>query len=98
MATKSTERLSKDHICCKLFTGTAESFWLMAFAANAVPDSLQEFRNIMRAAFIHSDSVRRARDKIRTFHEEHSIAPYLSEFRNVAPSITGVSMDEILLD
>lgn len=79
-----------------LFTSTAASWWFMKVAANAVPDSFQEFKNLVRAEFIPADSVRRARDKLRNLHQKYSVAAYLSEFRNVALSIPGISMDEML--
>jgi hypothetical protein len=48
----------------------------------------------VRTEFVPQDSLRRARDRLRKLYQKRSVASYISEFRNIALTIPGITEEE----
>jgi hypothetical protein len=48
----------------------------------------------VRSEFIPQDHMRRSRDRLRKLRQRTSVASYISEFRNIALTISGITDDE----
>jgi Retrotransposon gag protein len=79
-----------------LFTQTAATWWYMLVQAGSVPGNWEAFKVAVRSEFVPQDSSRRARDKLRKLYQVRSVSSYISEFRNVALTIPGITDEEQL--
>ena len=79
-----------------LLKGTAASWWYVLVQSQQIPATWQEFEAAVRAEFVPQYSIRRARDKLRKLSQRMSVSSYLTEFRNTALAIPGISGDEKL--
>ena len=68
---------------------------MMAQSGQALVD-WDTFVAKFRLEFIPQDSVERARDKLRSLHQNKSVIAYLNEFRNTVMVIPRISEDEKL--
>lgn len=76
------------------FTDTAASWWYIKVASNQVPETYQQFEELVRSEFIPSDSVKRNRDRIKRVKQKGSVAAYVTEFRNVMMKIPDMTVGE----
>ena len=79
-----------------LLKGNAAHWWYMLVQSGQTPGTWEAFCNMVRTEFVPSDSVDRARDKLRALRQKTSVNAYLNEFRNIVISIPGISNDEKL--
>jgi Retrotransposon gag protein len=77
-----------------LFSQTAATWWYTLVQAAHVPTSWDAFMGKVRSEFIPQDHIRRSRDKLRKLRQRSSVASYVSEFRNIALTISGITDDE----
>jgi hypothetical protein len=79
-----------------LFTQTAATWWYIMVQAGSMPGSWEAFKLAVRSEFVPKDSSRRARDRLRKIYQARSVSSYISEFRNVALTIPGITDEEQL--
>jgi Retrotransposon gag protein len=79
-----------------LFTQTAATWWYMLVQGGSVPAGWDAFKVAVRTEFIPQDSSRRARDKLRNLYQRRSVGSYVTEFRNIALTIPGITEEEQL--
>jgi hypothetical protein len=77
-----------------LFSKTAATWWYMLVQAGQVPTSWEAFMRKVRSDFIPQDHIRRSRDRLRKLRQRTSLISYISEFRNIALTISGITEDE----
>jgi hypothetical protein len=77
-----------------LFSKTAATWWYMLVQAGQVPTSWEAFMGKVRSEFIPQDHIRRSRDRLRKLRQRTSLVSYISEFRNIALTISGITEDE----
>lgn len=56
----------------------------------------ENFKVALRGEFVHQDSERRNREKLRSLRQETSLSSYLKMFRNLVTGIHGMNEDERL--
>jgi hypothetical protein len=64
--------------------------------AGSMPGSWEAFKLAVRSEFVPQDSSRRARGKFRKIYQARSVSSHISEFRNVALTIPGITDEEQL--
>ena len=75
-------------------TGTAAAWWYTLVVSNTIPKTWAEFQNAIFQEFVPFDSTQRARDKLRKLIQRTSVSDYLTEFRNLTLTITGMNEEE----
>ena len=75
-------------------TGTAAAWWYTLVVSNTIPKTWAEFQNAIFQEFVPFDSTQRARDKLRKLIQRTSVSEYLTEFRNLTLTITGMNEEE----
>jgi Retrotransposon gag protein len=88
--------VTKISYASSLFTQTAATWWYMLVQTGIVPGSWEAFKVAVRTEFVPQDSSRRARDRLRKLYQKRSVASYISEFRNIALTIPGITEEEQL--
>jgi hypothetical protein len=66
----------------------------MLVQAGKVPTSLEAFIPKVRSEFIPQDLINLSRDMLRKLRQRASVDFYISEFRNIALTISGITDDE----
>lgn len=77
-------------------TSTATSWWYTVVQSGHTPSTWEDFRTLVLNAFVPTDHIRRARDKLRGLRQTHSVSKYLAEFRNCILTISDISEGELL--
>ena len=68
----------------------------MLVQGGSVPARWDAFKVAVRTEFIPQDSSRRARDRLRNLYQRRSVGSYVTEFRNIALTIPGITEEEQL--
>jgi len=79
-----------------LMKGNAAKWWYIQVQGGAQPNTWVEFTTALRNEFVPSDSMRRARDKLRALTQRTSVSAYLDEFQNIVIAIPGMTADEMI--
>jgi hypothetical protein len=66
----------------------------MLVQAEQVPTSLEAFMPKAQSEFIPQHLIKLSRNKLRKLRQRASVAFYISEFRNIALTISGITDDE----
>lgn len=87
---------TKVSVASTFLSGHAAQWWFMIVQSGQVPAHWEEFVACVRNEFIAQDSVRRARDRLRSLFQKASVSSYLNQFRNIIIAIPGMNEGEKL--
>lgn len=71
-------------------------WWYQIGSAGHIPATYTEFKNLIIHRFVHLESSRRTRDRLRRLEKNTSVSKFISDFRNIILIIVDMTEGETL--